>query len=156
MSVQSPPAPAAQPLLFYAVLVVVSTIGPLAMNIFVPSIPGLMHEFSASSGKVQLTLTVYLAGIAVSQLLYGPLSDRYGRRSAMIFGLTLYVIASELCARATSIEALVAARFVQALGGASGMVLARAIIRDLHGREASASVLGYITMTWVLVPMFAP
>jgi len=156
MSVQSPSLPGTKPLLFYAVLVAVSTIGPLAMNIFVPSIPGLMREFSASSGTVQLTLTVYLAGIAVSQLFYGPLSDRYGRRPAMLTGLVLYIAASQLCALATSIEALMAARFVQALGGAAGMVLARAIIRDLHGREASASVLGYVTMVWVLVPMFAP
>jgi len=143
-------------MLFYAVLVAVSTTGPLAMNIFVPSIPGLMKEFSATSGTVQLTLTVYLAGIAVSQLAYGPLSDRFGRRPMLIVGLTLYVIASQLCALANSIETLMAARFLQALGGAAGMVLSRAIVRDLHGREAAASVLGYLTMTWVLVPMFAP
>lgn len=143
-------------MLFYGILVAVSTAGPLAMNLFVPFIPGLMDEFAASSGAVQLTLTFYLAGIAVSQLFYGPLSDRFGRRPAMLVGLTLYICASMLCAVATSIETLMAARFVQALGGASGMVLARAIVRDIHGREASASVLGYITMAWVLVPMFAP
>ncbi len=143
-------------MLFYAILVAMSTTGPLAMNIFVPSIPGLMREFSATSGTVQLTLTVYLAGIAVSQLFYGPLSDRYGRRPAMLAGLVLYVVGSLFCAYATSIETLMVARFAQALGGAAGMVLARAIVRDLHGREASASVLGYITMVWVLVPMFAP
>lgn len=142
--------------LLYVILVAVSTNGPLAMNIFVPSIPGLMSEFSASSGTVQLTLTVYLAGLAVSQLAYGPLSDIYGRRPVMLTGLSLYVFASLLCAFATSIETLMAARFAQALGGAAGMVLARAIVRDLHGREASASILGYITMAWVLVPMFAP
>ncbi len=156
MSTASPSAQGAKPLLFYAILVAVSTAGPLAMNIFVPFIPGLMREFSASSGTVQLTLTVYLAGIAVSQLFYGPLSDRFGRRPAMLAGLVLYIAASLLCAIANSIETLMAARFLQALGGASGMVLARAMVRDLHGREASASVLGYITMTWVLVPMFAP
>ena len=156
MSTASPSAQGAKPLLFYAILVAVSTAGPLAMNIFVPFIPGLMREFSASSGVVQLTLSVYLAGIAVSQLFYGPLSDRFGRRPAMLAGLALYIAASLLCALAGSIETLMAARFLQALGGASGMVLARAMVRDLHGREASASVLGYITMTWVLVPMFAP
>ena len=134
----SQPAPAAQPMLFYGILVAVSTAGPLAMNIFVPFIPGLMDEFSTSSGAVQLTLTFYLAGIAVSQLFYGPLSDRFGRRPAMLVGLTLYVCASLLCAIASSIEMLMAARFVQALGGASGMVLSRAMVRDLHGREASA------------------
>ena len=142
--------------MLYVILIAVSTTGPLAMNIFVPSIPGLMAEFSASSGTVQLTLTVYLAGLAVSQLAYGPLSDIYGRRPVMLAGLGLYVAASFACAFATSIETLMAARFVQALGGAAGMVLGRAIVRDLHGREASASILGYITMAWVLVPMFAP
>ncbi len=156
MSEPSPSAEAAKPLLFYGILVAVSTAGPLAMNIFVPFIPGLMDEFGASSGRVQLTLTVYLAGIAVSQLFYGPLSDRFGRRPTMLAGLALYVAASLLCALAPTIDMLMAARFVQAIGGASGMVLARAIVRDLHGREASASVLGYITMAWVLVPMFAP
>lgn len=156
MSRPATPASGMSSPLLYVILVAVSTTGPLAMNIFVPSIPGLMAEFSASSGTVQLTLTVYLAGLAVSQLAYGPLSDIYGRRPVMLTGLSLYVVASFMCAFATSIETLMAARFIQALGGASGMVLGRAIVRDLHGREASASILGYITMAWVLVPMFAP
>lgn len=156
MSSSSVPVPGASSPLLYVILVAVSTNGPLAMNIFVPSIPGLMEEFSATSGTVQLTLTVYLAGLAISQLVYGPLSDIYGRRPVMLGGLGLYVVASLLCAFATSIETLMVARFVQALGGAAGMVLGRAIVRDLHGREASASILGYITMAWVLVPMFAP
>ncbi len=156
MSLHSSSVSGGQSLTFYAVLVAMSTTGPLAMNIFVPSIPGLMREFEATSGTVQLTLTVYLAGIAISQLFYGPLSDRFGRRPAILIGLSLYVVASQLCALATSIETLMAARFLQALGGAAGMVLSRAIVRDLHGREAAASVLGYITMVWVMVPMFAP
>jgi DHA1 family bicyclomycin/chloramphenicol resistance-like MFS transporter len=152
----TPPAAGAKSPLLFTILVAVSTVGPLAMNIFVPSIPGLMKQFNASSGTVQLTLTIYLAGIAVSQLFYGPISDRIGRRPAMLAGLTFYVFASALCAIAPTIELLMVARFFQAIGGAAGMVLSRAIVRDLHGREASASVLGYITMTWVLVPMFAP
>lgn len=156
MTRSSAPVPAASSPLLYVILVAVSTLGPLAMNIFVPSIPGLMKEFSASSGTVQLTLTVYLAGLAVSQLAYGALSDAYGRRPVMLAGLSLYAAASLACAFANSIETLMAARFAQALGGAAGMVLGRAIVRDLHGREASASILGYITMAWVLVPMFAP
>ncbi|MEM7425405.1 MAG: multidrug effflux MFS transporter [Pseudomonadota bacterium] len=156
MSQSIAPVDVGNPVRFYGILIAISTIGPLAMNIFVPSIPGLMHEFSVSSGTVQLTLTIYLAGLAVSQLFYGPLSDRFGRRPVLLWGLALYVVSSGICSLATSIEALTVARFVQAIGGASGMVLSRAIVRDLHGREAAASVLGYITMAWVLVPMFAP
>ena len=140
----------------YLLLIAMSAVGPLALNIFVPSIPGLQSTFGASAGTVQLTLTLYLVGIAVCQLFYGPLSDRYGRRPMLLAGLAVFVAASVMAALATSIEMLIAARLLQALGGASGMVLARAIVRDLFSRERSASVLGYITMIWVVAPMVAP
>jgi DHA1 family bicyclomycin/chloramphenicol resistance-like MFS transporter len=140
----------------YAILIAMSAIGPLALNIFIPSMPGLQRTFSASSGTVQLTLTIYLIAIALCQIFYGPLSDRYGRRPLVLIGLTLFILASLVCAAATSIEMLILARAFQAVGGASGMILARAIVRDLFARERAASVLGYITMAWVLAPMFAP
>lgn len=140
----------------YAILVAMSAIGPLALNIFIPSMPGLQRTFSASSGTVQLTLTIYLVAIALCQILYGPLSDRYGRRPMVLAGLMLFIAASLGCAAATSIEMLIIARAFQAVGGAAGMILARAIVRDLFARERAASVLGYITMAWVLAPMFAP
>lgn len=133
-----------------------SAIGPLAMNMFVPSMPGLQTTFNASSGVVQMTLTVYLAGLAVCQLIYGPLSDRFGRRPLLLAGMAMFVAASIACALATSIEMLIVARGFQAVGGAAGMILSRAIVRDLFSREQSASVLGYITMAWVLAPMVAP
>lgn len=140
----------------FLILVAVSAIGPLALNIFMPSMPGLQATFGVSYGTVQLTLTLYLIGLAVCQLFYGPLSDRYGRRPLLLAGLALFVIASIASALATSIETLIAARLVQALGGASGIVLSRAIVRDLYQGEKAASVLGYITMAWVLAPMIAP
>jgi DHA1 family bicyclomycin/chloramphenicol resistance-like MFS transporter len=140
----------------YAVLIAISAIGPLALNMFMPSIPGLQATFGASTGAVQLTLTVYLAAMALCQLLYGPLSDRYGRRPMLLAGLSLFVLASIACALATSIEMLIACRVLQALGGGAGIVLARAMVRDVYGRERAASVLGYITMAWVLAPMIAP
>lgn len=140
----------------YAILVAVSAIGPLALNIFVPSMPGLQAEFGVSYGIVQLTLTLYLIGMAVCQLAYGPLSDRFGRRPALIGGLALFVAASLMAALSTSIAMLVAARALQAVGGAAGIVLARAIVRDLYDRDRSASVLGYITMAFVIAPMLAP
>jgi DHA1 family bicyclomycin/chloramphenicol resistance-like MFS transporter len=140
----------------FLILVLVSAIGPLALNIFMPSMPGLQATFGVSYGTVQLTLTLYLIGLSVCQLFYGPLSDRYGRRPLLLAGLALFVLASIASALATSIEMLIIARLVQAIGGASGIVLSRAIVRDLHQGEKAASVLGYITMAWVLAPMIAP
>ncbi|WP_022729176.1 multidrug effflux MFS transporter [Fodinicurvata sediminis] len=138
------------------ILIAASAIGPLALNIFIPSMPGLQHTFSADYATVQLTLTLYLIGLAVSQLLYGPLSDRYGRRPLLLGGLGLFVLASLACSLATSIEGLIVARVLQAVGGCSGIVLGRAIVRDLYERDKAASMIGYITMAWVLAPMVAP
>ena len=140
----------------YGILIAIAAIGPLALNMFVPSMPGLQQTFNVTAGVVQLTLSVYLAGIAICQLLYGPLSDRYGRRPMVLAGLGIFVAASVACALATSIEMLIIARGFQAIGGASGMILSRAIVRDLFSREKSASIIGYITMAWVLAPMVAP
>ena len=140
----------------YGMLIAMAAIGPLALNIFIPSMPGLKATFATTPGVVQATLTIYLAGLALCQLLYGPLSDRYGRRPMLIAGMALFVAASIACALATSIEMLIIARGIQAIGGASGMILSRAIVRDMFSREKSASVIGYITMAWVVAPMIAP
>jgi DHA1 family bicyclomycin/chloramphenicol resistance-like MFS transporter len=140
----------------FLILVVVSAVGPLALNLFMPSVPGLQAEFGVSTGTVQLTLTLYLVGMAASQLLYGPLSDRFGRRPILLAGLVVFSLASAFAAIATSIGLLVWARLAQAVGGSAGMVLARAMVRDVHERDKSASVIGYITMAWVIAPMFAP
>ena len=150
----APGPPSRRPSL--AILVALSAIGPLALNIFVPSMPGLQDTFGVSYSTAQLTLTLYLIGTAVCQLFYGPLSDRFGRRPVLLAGQGLFVIASLAAALAPTIEILIAARTAQAVGGASGLVIGRAIVRDLYGREKSASVLGYITMAWVLAPMLAP
>ena len=140
----------------YVILVAISAVGPLALNIFVPSMPGLQSEFGVSYGVVQLTLTLYIIGMALCQLVYGPLSDRFGRRPVLLGGMALFVVASVVAALATSIGMLIAARLLQAIGGASGLVLSRAIVRDLYDRDRSASVLGYITMAFVVAPMLAP
>ncbi len=150
------PAPRKSNALIYAALIAVSAIGPLALNMFMPSIPGLVKDLNTTSGMAQLTLTLFLIGTAISQLVYGPLSDRFGRRPVLLGGLVIFIFSSIACAYATSIEALIAARLVQSFGGAAGMVLSRAIIRDLHNERAAASVIGYITMAWALAPMVAP
>lgn len=140
----------------FAILVAISAIGPLALNIFIPSIPGLQREFAVDYGTAQLTLTLYLIGMAVCQLIYGPLSDRYGRRPLLLGGMALFAAASGLAAIAPSIETLIAARLLQAIGGAAGIVLARAMVRDVFDRAKSASVISYITMAFVVAPMVAP
>lgn len=152
------PAPTApsRPRPSLLILVAISGLGPLALNIFVPSMPGLQAAFGVDYATAQLTLTLYLIGMAGCQLFYGPLSDRFGRRPVLIGGLALFVIASTLAALAPSIEVLIAARLLQAVGGAAGIVLSRAIVRDLYGREQAASVLGYLSVAWAVAPMLAP
>jgi DHA1 family bicyclomycin/chloramphenicol resistance-like MFS transporter len=140
----------------YAILVAISAVGPLALNIFMPSMPGLQREFGVSYGVVQLTLTLYLIGMAACQLVYGPISDRVGRRPMLLAGMALFVAASVMAALAPSIHVLIAARLLQAVGGAAGIVLARAMVRDVFDRETSASVISYITMAFVVAPMVAP
>ncbi len=140
----------------FAILVAISAVGPLALNIFMPSMPGLQHEFGVTYGMVQLTLTLFLVGMAVCQLIYGPMSDRVGRRPMLLGGLAVFVAASFLAAVAPSIEMLIAARLLQALGGAAGIVLARTMVRDVFDRDNSASVISYITMAFVVAPMVAP
>ena len=107
----------------YAILIAISAVGPLALNIFMPSMPGLQREFGVSYGVVQLTLTLYLIGMAACQLVYGPMSDRLGRRPMLLAGMALFVLASVMAALAPSIDVLIAARLLQALGGAAGIVL---------------------------------
>jgi DHA1 family bicyclomycin/chloramphenicol resistance-like MFS transporter len=140
----------------YAILIAISAVGPLALNIFMPSMPGLQREFGVTYGVVQLTLTLYLIGMAACQLVYGPISDKVGRRPMLLGGLAVFVFASLMAAVAPSIEWLIAARLLQALGGAAGIVLARAMVRDVFDRETSASVISYITMAFVVAPMVAP
>ncbi len=140
----------------FAILVAISAIGPLALNLLVPSMPGLEKSFDVPYGTVQLTLTLYLIGMAVCQLIYGPASDKFGRRPLLLAGLSLFFIASVLAAIAPTIEALIAARLLQAIGGSAGIVLARAMVRDVFTREKSASVISYITMAFVVAPMIAP
>ncbi|RPH68265.1 MAG: MFS transporter, partial [Hyphomicrobiales bacterium] len=140
----------------FAILVAISAIGPLSLNIFIPSMPGLQDEFGIPYGKAQLTLTLFLIGMAVCQLIYGPISDRVGRRPMLLGGMAVFVLASVLAALAPSIEVLIGARLLQALGGAAGIVLARAMVRDVFDRDKSASVISYITMAFVVAPMVAP
>ena len=118
--------------------------------------PALIVTLGAGAGTVQLTLSLFLLGMAVSQLVLGTLSDRFGRRPVMLAGLALTVVASFAALAATSITGIILARTLQAFGATVGIVLGRAIIRDLYDRDRAASMIGWVTMAMVVAPMIAP
>ena len=131
-------------------------LGPLSMDMYLPSLPAIGEALHASTAQVQLTISSYLLGFAVGQIIYGPISDRFGRRPVILIALIVYGIGSVFCAVTQSIETLTAVRFVQALGGAGAIVLARAVVRDIYsgvraGRELS--LMGSIT---AFAPIVAP
>ena len=133
-----------------------TALGPLTMDMYLPSLPAIGQALDASTVQVQLTISSYLIGFAAGQIVYGPVSDRIGRRPVILAALVLYGVATIVCAVAQSIEVLIAVRFVQALGGAGCIVLARAAVRDLYsgvraGRELS--LMGSIT---AFAPIVAP
>jgi len=137
-------------------LVALTSIGPFTLQILVPSLPGLARLFGVGAASAQLALTGYLAGVAIGQLLYGPLSDRYGRKPLVVAGLVVFLAASLGAALATSVAGLILGRIAQAVGGCSGMVLARAMIRDCFPRDRSASVMAFVLAGMTAAPMLAP
>jgi len=131
-------------------------LGPISTDMYLPSLPALSRVFAVDPARVQLTLSVFLAGFACAQLVYGPLSDRFGRRWVVVGGLCLYLAASAACALAQSIDQLIAARFAQAVGASVGPVLGRAMVRDLFGRAEAAKILAYMGTAMGMVPALAP
>jgi DHA1 family bicyclomycin/chloramphenicol resistance-like MFS transporter len=142
--------------LFLVVLVGATALGPLAIQIFLPSLPAIQADLEVSAPVAQLVFSLSMAAIAVAMLGYGPLSDRFGRRPTLVCGLTLYLAGSLVSTVAPSIAVLILGRTLQAVGGAGPLALTRTIIRDLYGRERAASMIAYLTMAMVVVPMMAP
>lgn len=137
-------------------LAFMTAIGPLSMDIYLASVPHISEALNASTATVQLTLSLYLVGFAFAQLVYGPLSDGYGRRPLVIAGFGIYLLATCACAAATSIELLIVARILQAVGAAGPIILARAIVRDLYAGSRAARELGLMTTIMGVTPILAP
>ena len=130
--------------------------GPLAIDLYLPALPAIAAGLAASPEAVQLSITVFLAGFALGMLFYGPISDRYGRRTVMLTGIALFALASLACMLATSAEQLIAARFVQALGGGAASVLARAVVRDVYTPTEAIRKLSLMAMVTAIAPLLAP
>lgn len=136
-------------------LVLVASISALNMNIFLPSLPGMSAYFNADYGFMQLAISAYLGVTAVLQLLIGPLSDRFGRRPVLLVALSIFLLATLGCVLSTNAETFMMFRMLQG-SVAAGMVLSRAIVRDMVKPSQAASMIGYITMGMSLVPMLGP
>jgi DHA1 family bicyclomycin/chloramphenicol resistance-like MFS transporter len=139
-----------------ALLAALTGIGPLSTDMYLPSLPDIANRLDATTAQTQLTISAYLVGFALGQLLYGPASDRFGRKPVLTTGLLIYCAASFLCAFASSIEMLMLARALQAIGACSGIVLARAIVRDLYSGARAGRELSLMGMVMALAPVLAP
>ena len=139
-----------------ALLVALSAIAPLAVDMFLPSMPTMADEFGTPESTLQLAVTLFLLAFAASQLIYGPLSDRYGRRPVLAGGLVLFVVGGLIALYAQSAPMLIAGRIAQGLGGGVGPAIASATVLDIYGRERSARVLALMTIATPLAPAIAP
>ncbi|MFJ9242953.1 multidrug effflux MFS transporter [Streptomyces sp. NPDC101776] len=129
---------------------------PLAMDMYLPALPEVTRSLHAPAATVQLTLTACLAGMALGQLVVGPMSDKWGRRRPLLTGLAVYVLATALCAFAPNVESLVAFRLLQGLAGAAGIVIARAVVRDLYDGVAMARFFSTLMLVSGVAPIVAP
>ena len=147
------PAPSRITLLL---LVAMTGVAPISLYMLVPALPVLATTFGRDISIAQMTVSLYMVGIACSQIIMGPLSDKFGRRPVLLAGLGLMVAASAACIFAETLPQLIAARFLQALGGATGMVVSRAIIRDLYSRDRVGAMISLVIAVMMVAQMLSP
>jgi DHA1 family bicyclomycin/chloramphenicol resistance-like MFS transporter len=138
------------------ILVAISTLQPFALNVLAPATPGLARALATDYATIQLTLSLYLVAVALTQLIVGPISDRIGRRPCILAGAALFLLGSIMGAFADNVATLLLARVIQGAGGGTCFALSRAAVRDTADKNESASLIGYITMAMVVAPMIAP
>ena len=137
-------------------LAMLTALGPLSMDMYLPSLPDIAHVLGAPVVRTQLTISSYLIGFAVGQMIYGPLSDRYGRRPVLLAAVALYLASTLACAAAQSVDLLIAARLLQGISGSGAIVLARAIVRDVYSGVQAARELSLMGSISATAPIVAP
>lgn len=143
-------------LAFIALVSALVATGAMSMDMYIPSFPGMAADLTAPAGDIQLTMSVFLFGFAASQLVYGPLSDRFGRRRVLIWGMVIYCLTSIACTFAVTVEMLIGLRLAQAFGACSGSVIGRAMVRDRYQLAEAARAFGYLGMAMMLTPILSP
>jgi DHA1 family bicyclomycin/chloramphenicol resistance-like MFS transporter len=141
---------------FIILLGLLDAFGPLGIDMYLPAFPQIEHDLNAHGGAMQLTLSLFLAGLAIGQLICGPISDRVGRRLPLLYGSAAFALASLTCAFARSIEALILARFVMGLAGSTGMVIARAVVRDSFEEADSSRIYSMLMLVIGIAPIISP
>ncbi|MCK5908390.1 MAG: multidrug effflux MFS transporter [Caulobacter sp.] len=152
----APPPPAAVPWRLVLLLGALTAFAPMSIDMYLSSLPSIGRALHAGPEQTQATLAAFFAGMAIGQFIYGPASDRLGRRPPLLIGIAVFFVASAVCALAPNIETLIAARFVQALGGCAGAVVARAVVRDRFSQTDTARVLSLMMLIMGLAPVLAP
>ncbi|MQB42090.1 multidrug effflux MFS transporter [Rhizobium sp. ICMP 5592] len=141
----------------YAIILgLLSAIGPFAIDMYLPALPSIGKDLAAENNVVQLSLLFFFIPFAIFQLLYGPLSDMWGRKAPLYIGIGLFAVASVGAATASNIETLIAFRFLQGIGGAAGMVVPRAIVRDMHTGVQAARLMSLLMLVFSISPILAP
>ncbi|WP_019647070.1 multidrug effflux MFS transporter [Novispirillum itersonii] len=158
-SVTAPSLPPTTPqpgLGFLAPLVLFTTVGPVAMQMFLPALPAIQQDFGVTAAEAQMTISLALLSFGLSMLVYGPVSDRFGRRRPLQIGMFLYCAGCLLCTIASSLDMLIAGRVLAAIGGAGGMTLTRAMVRDTYPPSQVAPALSQLMIGQIVPPMLAP
>jgi DHA1 family bicyclomycin/chloramphenicol resistance-like MFS transporter len=140
----------------FILLAMIASLGPLTMQIMMPALPIVQQHFGVTIAQVQLTFSVFVLSMAPALLVYGPLSDRFGRRPVLTVAIGIFCVGTLMCLAAPSLSWLIAGRALQAIGSAAGLVITRALLSDLFGPAGMASALSWTTMAMVIPPMFAP
>lgn len=135
---------------------ILTAIGPLSIDMYLPSFPMIERDLAAPSGSIELSLATFFIGLAMGQLVYGPLSDRFGRKPLLYVGFTLYTLASLGCALATSVSWLYVSRFVQGVGGCAGIMIPRAMVRDRTTPQEMARAFSMLLLVMGVAPILAP